>query len=853
MATSVGSISYDVRLNLTQLKRDTAKAERMVQNSYKKMSKTPASGGGGARRANTQAEQITKTTKAHVESTRRAAQESYNSISKYTPQIQRQFLAVERANNQVYNASTRSATAIQKFGSGSVQATRATNSLGVAVKNQAMAQSRLDNSLDDTTQSMGNSRSAALALTGALIAMGAMITKNLGAGIQRLDTLNNFPKTMANFGLAAEDGAVAIEALSTELVGLPTSLDQGARAVQRFTAVNKDVKASTALFLAFNNAVIAGGAPLKLQRNALEQISQGYAKGRIDMIEWRSLLMAMPAQLNQVAESMEMTTDALGEGLRTGDVSVDDFLLTIARLNKDGIGELGTFREQAMNQVGGVQVTLTNLNTAIARSIEGMLSAIGTDELRTIIGGIADIFTNFGRGVSGAVNLVKTIGPAGVSAAAGVTLLTTAMVKTRNVAGLTTKAMVILRGAMTALSAHPIIGALTLLTGGLIAAGAAMGYFGDETDDTAESANKVEEALENYVPPLRGATDEAGKFAEQMAKIDEQIKEANEDYRYNLAQLVADKNENIASLQSTLKGEEKAYNNAYQERLASFNKTQNQEEKSHKDKVKELQNQIDFLTQYNTQANQQQVSELQFALAQENADYQESTKLRQKEFEAQTKSARDEYEKRRKENQKKLDEELALLKKHREDVLSVRNVMLRDEIENLKRSRDEQIKSLEQQRKQAASGGAAAGSAYGSNYKTELLESSKLTKEEAKKFYAGGTTGAFVQTYQRPDGSTEIVVVPEFSTGGFTGTGGENEPAGIVHKGEYVVPKENVNQSTGMPDFSKIGGTTVNVSLNMSGVMASGKSDMRQIANQMARLINETVTAKTGKPAIQGV
>jgi TP901 family phage tail tape measure protein len=41
-----------------------------------------------------------------------------------------------------------------------------------------------------------------------------------------------------------------------------------------------------------------------------------------------------------------------------------------------------------------------------------------------------------------------------------------------------------------------------------------------------------------------------------------------------------------------------------------------------------------------------------------------------------------------------------------------------------------------------------------------------------------------------------------FATGGFTGRGGAMEPAGIVHKGEYVVPKQYVNQSTGMPDAS---------------------------------------------------
>ena len=36
--------------------------------------------------------------------------------------------------------------------------------------------------------------------------------------------------------------------------------------------------------------------------------------------------------------------------------------------------------------------------------------------------------------------------------------------------------------------------------------------------------------------------------------------------------------------------------------------------------------------------------------------------------------------------------------------------------------------------------------------------------------------------------------------GGFTGRGGAMDPAGIVHKGEYVVPQKYVNQSTGMPD-----------------------------------------------------
>lgn len=44
-----------------------------------------------------------------------------------------------------------------------------------------------------------------------------------------------------------------------------------------------------------------------------------------------------------------------------------------------------------------------------------------------------------------------------------------------------------------------------------------------------------------------------------------------------------------------------------------------------------------------------------------------------------------------------------------------------------------------------------------------------------------------------------------FASGGYTGAGGKYEPAGVVHKGEYVIPKSLVNQSTGMPYADALG------------------------------------------------
>lgn len=45
----------------------------------------------------------------------------------------------------------------------------------------------------------------------------------------------------------------------------------------------------------------------------------------------------------------------------------------------------------------------------------------------------------------------------------------------------------------------------------------------------------------------------------------------------------------------------------------------------------------------------------------------------------------------------------------------------------------------------------------------------------------------------------QIASLRGYASGGFTGRGGVNAPAGVVHRGEYVIPQRGVNQSTGLP------------------------------------------------------
>ena len=73
-----------------------------------------------------------------------------------------------------------------------------------------------------------------------------------------------------------------------------------------------------------------------------------------------------------------------------------------------------------------------------------------------------------------------------------------------------------------------------------------------------------------------------------------------------------------------------------------------------------------------------------------------------------------------------------------------------------------------------------------------------------------------------------------YAEGGYTGQGGKNEVAGVVHKGEYVLPQEMVDQTTGTP---KALGNTYNIYLN--GTFATSAAERRRVADQIVQAINQ--------------
>lgn len=214
----------------------------------------------------------------------------------------------------------------------------------------------------------------------------------LDRGVSRLDTLESFPRIMENVGIDSAASERAINYLADAIDGLPTSLDDAAAATQRFALQNGDVERSAELFNALNNALLAGGQSAELQSTALEQVSQAYSKGKPDMMEWRSMLTTMGPALKMVARSWGMSVDDMGEALRDGSISMDDFLEELVSLNETGIDEFASLEEQASVSTDNLGTAIDLIGTRFSASWAMILDAIGRENLVGLIDGFTSGF-----------------------------------------------------------------------------------------------------------------------------------------------------------------------------------------------------------------------------------------------------------------------------------------------------------------------------------------------------------------------------------------------------------------------------------------------------------------------------
>lgn len=394
-----------------------------------------------------------------------------------------------------------------------------------------------------------------------------LMKSSLDKAIDRFDTLQRFPKVMQSLGHSSKDVAASTKLLSEGIEGLPTTLDTVVSTTQKLTSMTGDLKQSTKLTIALNNAFLASGASTEDASRGLQQYTQMLSAGKVDMQSWKTLQETMPYALQKTAESFGFAGASAQKdfyaALQSGQITFKDFSKRLIELNNGTNG----FAEMAKKNSEGIKTSFGNIVNAVAKGIanvidafDKMSKAVTGKSIAQNLDGIKAVVNNVFASI---VNAIKTVTPVVKTAVKVLGYLKPVLDPLLHILGGVVVGVLAFKGAMLGLAIIKGIGGLianlitsltTLASTSLIAEGATVGLTGALATLSSGGIFLVVGALAGLVSWLSQESEETKKakakneeFKRSLDELHESVDKGNEAYkdRRNEIQATAEDNERL--------------------------------------------------------------------------------------------------------------------------------------------------------------------------------------------------------------------------------------------------------------------------------------------------------------------
>lgn len=248
--------------------------------------------------------------------------------------------------------------------------------LSAADSNFTSTFSKAQSVTDSLMNTIKGSAIGAMAFKGVSMAVNGL-TSNVSNAISRFDTLNQYPRVLQQMGFSADDAKTSIKELSDGIQGVPTSLDEISASAKSLTLTTGNLKKSTKLALAMNNAFLASGSSSEDASRGMVQFTQMLSRGKVGMQEWNTLNETMKYGLVQTAKKLGITsgsTTELYDALQDGTITFDQFEDALISCSE----ETGGFAEIAKTSTAGIATSMTNLKTAVTKGMADSITSIDT-------------------------------------------------------------------------------------------------------------------------------------------------------------------------------------------------------------------------------------------------------------------------------------------------------------------------------------------------------------------------------------------------------------------------------------------------------------------------------------------
>ena len=377
-----------------------------------------------------------------------------------------------------------------------------------------------------------------------------LMKSSLDKAIDRFDTLQRFPKVMQSLGHSSKDVAQSTKALADGIEGLPTTLDTVVGTTQKLTSITGNLKTSTKLTLALNNAFLASGASTEDASRGLQQYTQMLSAGKVDMQSWKTLQETMPYALQKTAESFgfagKSAQNDFYAALRDGRISFDDFSKRLIELNKGTNG----FAEMARKNSEGIKTSFGNIVNAVAKGIanvidafDKMSKAVTGKSIAQNLDGIKAVVNSVFKAI---VDSIRAVTPVVKTAVQVLGYLKPVLDPLLHILGGVVVGILAFKGAMLGLAIIKGIGGLitslvssltTLASTSLVAEGATVGLTGALATLSSGGIFLVVGALAGLVSWLSQESDamkeakaKAEEYNQSIKSLNDSVKTGNESY-----------------------------------------------------------------------------------------------------------------------------------------------------------------------------------------------------------------------------------------------------------------------------------------------------------------------------------
>lgn len=394
-----------------------------------------------------------------------------------------------------------------------------------------------------------------------------LVSQSMDKAIDRFDTLQRFPKVMKSLGHSSKDVASSTKLLAEGIEGLPTSLDTVVATTQKLTSMTGNLKQSTKLTIALNNAFLASGASTEEASRGLTQYTQMLSSGKVDLQSWKTLQETMSYALQKTAESFgyagASAQNDLYKALQDGKITFSDFSKRLIELNKGVNG----FAEMAKKNSEGIKTSFNNIVLAVAKGIANVITEF--DNLSKAVTGksIAKHLDSIKEAINNTFNIIigviRGATPVVKSLVSVLGFLKPVLDPLISIFAGVVGAVLLFKGAMLGLSIIKGIGSLigTLITSlvsltstSLVATGATTGLAGALAALSSGGVFIVVGAIAGLVSWLtqeseetKKAKEKAKEFQQSLDDLHESINKGNEAYkdRRNEIQATAEDNERL--------------------------------------------------------------------------------------------------------------------------------------------------------------------------------------------------------------------------------------------------------------------------------------------------------------------